>query len=232
MLRLDQYPNCQGNCAIREATGALSAYAVRFEDGHIMLQRYLLIRDDADQLVDVVQSPRARQGAVPPFPREDRESSAHIRKLVPFGGRLPSEVFIRWTSLFSKSSREASKVSIQSVMVFIRGTVQAGDSVPTVISTMLCHGVDGVLMTDIFDIIAQFRQGARRLRGWRQRLTFPSPPPTAARSRAPVFPTQKNLDANRYRAPFFLCSVFFCSSRSICRRRGLPRLTPSASLLS
>jgi CBS domain-containing protein len=53
-------------------------------------------------------------------------------------------------------------------MVPIRGTVQVGDSLSTVISTMLTHGVDlvpvldgqrvagVVLMTNIFDIVAQF----------------------------------------------------------------------------
>ena len=53
-------------------------------------------------------------------------------------------------------------------MVPIRGTVQIGDSLSTVVSTMLFHGVDlvavldgtrvvgVVLMTNIFDIVAQF----------------------------------------------------------------------------
>ena len=57
---------------------------------------------------------------------------------------------------------------IQSVMVPIKGTVQIDDTLSTVISTMLYHGVDlvavlddkkvagVVLMTNIFDIIAQF----------------------------------------------------------------------------
>ena len=57
---------------------------------------------------------------------------------------------------------------IQSVMVPIKGTVQIDDTLSTVISTMLFHGVDlvavldgekvagVVLMTNIFDIIAQF----------------------------------------------------------------------------
>ena len=53
-------------------------------------------------------------------------------------------------------------------MVPIRGSVQVSDSLSTVISTMLHHGVDlvpvldgqtvagVVLMTNIFDIVAQF----------------------------------------------------------------------------
>ena len=57
---------------------------------------------------------------------------------------------------------------IRSVMVPIKGTVQVNDTLSTVISTMLFHSVDLVpvlegekvagviLMTNIFDIVAQF----------------------------------------------------------------------------
>jgi len=146
---------------------AVSASAIKLEDGHIVLPRYVLIGDDQDQLVGVVSRRELLKGLVPHL-RQDRESAAHIRELVPFGGKTPSELFIRWTSLFSKAALEASKESVQSVMVEIRGTVQVDDSLSTVISTMLCHGVDlvavldgtkvvgVVLMTNIFDIVAQF----------------------------------------------------------------------------
>jgi predicted transcriptional regulator len=75
---------------------------------------------------------------------------------------------IRWTSLFSRSAIESSMAPIQSVMVPIKGTVKIDDTLSTVVSTMLFHGVDlaavldgekvagVVLMTNIFDIIAQF----------------------------------------------------------------------------
>jgi len=167
MLRLEQYPNCRGNCTIREAIVALSASAIKLEDGHIMIPRYLLIRDAENHLIGVVSRRELLKGLVPHL-KEDRESAAHIRALVPFGGSTPSEMFIRWTSLFSKAALDASKESIKSVMVPIRGTVQTDDSLSTVITTMLCHGIDlvavldgarvvgVVLMTNIFDIVAQF----------------------------------------------------------------------------
>jgi len=167
MLRLEQYPNCRGNCNIREAMVALSASAIMLEDGHIMIPRYLLIRDADDNLVGVVSRRELLKGLVPHL-QEDRESAAHIRALVPFGGSTPSEIFIRWTSLFSKAALDASRESIKTVMAPIRGTVQAGDSLSTVVTTMLFHGVDlvavldgtrvvgVVLMTNIFDIVAQF----------------------------------------------------------------------------
>ncbi len=167
MLTLDRYPNCQGNCNIREAIVALSASAVRLEDGHFMLPRYLLIRNAENELVGVVGRRELLKGLVPHL-REDRESAEHIKALVPFGGSTPSEIFIRWTSLFSKAALEASKESVHSVMVPIRGAVQADDSLSTVISTMLFHNIDlvavldgtkvagVVLMTNIFDVVAQF----------------------------------------------------------------------------
>jgi CBS domain-containing protein len=146
---------------------ALSASAVKLEDGHFMLPRYLLIRNAENELVGVVGRRELLKGLVPHL-REDRESAEHIRALVPFGGSTPSEIFIRWTSLFSKAALEASKESVQSVKVPIRGAVQVDDSLSTVITTMLYHNIDlvavldgtkvagVVLMTNIFDVVAQF----------------------------------------------------------------------------
>jgi cytidylate kinase len=167
MLTLDQYPNCQGNCNIREAIVALSASAIKLEDGHFMLPRYLLIRNLENELVGVVGRRELLKGLVPHL-REDRESAEHIKALVPFGGSTPSEIFIRWTSLFSNAALDASQESVRTVMVPIRGAVQVNDSLSTVITTMLYHGIDlvavldgtkvvgVVLMTNIFDIVAQF----------------------------------------------------------------------------
>jgi cytidylate kinase len=167
MLAIDRYPHCKVSCTIRDAMVAISASAIRLEDGHIVQPRYVLLHDQADQLVGVVSRRELLKGLVPHLV-EDRESAAHIRELVPFGGTTPSEIFIRWTSMFSKAAIRASKQSVKSVMAPIRGTVNADDSLSTVISTMLYHGVDlvavldggrvvgVVLMTNIFDIIAQF----------------------------------------------------------------------------
>lgn len=167
MLPPEQYPHCRTNCTIREAIVAISASAVKLEDGHIMLPRYVLVLNDDEQLVGVVSRRELLRGLIPHL-LEDRETAAHIQELVPFGGLTPSDLFIRWTSLFSRAAIEASKESIQSVMVPIKGTVQVDDSLSTVISTMLHYGIDlvavldgtkvagVVLMTNIFDIVAQF----------------------------------------------------------------------------
>ena len=132
-----------------------------------MVPRYVLVLDDDDRLVGVVSRRELLKGLVPHL-TQDRETEAHIKELVPFGGDMPEELSIRWTSLFSKSAIEAAHRPIQSVMVPIKGTVQVDDSLSTVISTMLHHGIDlvpvlddtkvagVVLMTDIFDVVAQF----------------------------------------------------------------------------
>jgi CBS domain-containing protein len=167
MLPPERYPNCRLSCTIREAIVALSASAVKLQDGYIMLPRYVLVLDNDDRLVGVVSRRELLKGLIPHL-RDDRETEAHIKELVPFGGSMPSDLTIRWTSLFSRLAIEASTTPIQSVMVPIKGTVQVDDSLSTVISTMLHHGVDlvavldgekvagVVLMTNIFDIIAQF----------------------------------------------------------------------------
>ncbi len=167
MLPPTSYPNCRLSCTIREAIVALSASAVRLDDGHITVPRYVLVLDDNDELRGIVSRRELLKGLIPHL-RIARESEAHIRRLVPFGGGTPSDLFIRWTSLFSPAALEASRHSISTIMAPIRGTVQVDDSLSTVISTMLHHGVDlvpvlegrrvagVVLMTNIFDIVAQF----------------------------------------------------------------------------
>ena len=167
MLPPERYPNCRVTCTIREAMVALSASAVKLQDGHMMLPRYVLVLDAEDRLVGVVSRRELLKGLIPHL-RDDRETEAHIKQLVPFGGAMPSELTIRWTSLFSRLAIEESMTPIEPVMVPIKGTVQIDDSLSTVISTMLAHGVDlvpvldgekvagVVLMTNIFDIVAQF----------------------------------------------------------------------------
>jgi cytidylate kinase/CBS domain-containing protein len=167
MLPPERYPHCRLGCTIREAIVALSASAVKLQDGYIMLPRYVLVLDDDDRLVGVVSRRELLKGLIPHL-QEDRETAAHIREFIPFGGATPSELMIRWTSLFSRSAIEASVTPVKAVMVPIKGTVQVDDTLSTVISTMLFHRVDlvavldgekvagVVLMTNIFDIVAQF----------------------------------------------------------------------------
>ncbi len=167
MLGIDRYPHCHVDCTIREAIVAIGASAVKLEDDHFVPPRYVLIHDQKERLVGVVSRRDLLKGLIPHM-AEDREARAAIRGLVPFGGQLPSELFIRWTSFFSTAAIDAARESIEAVMVPIRGSVKIDDSLSTVVSTMLYHGVDlvpvldqnkvvgVVLMTNIFDIVSQF----------------------------------------------------------------------------
>lgn len=167
MLPPLSYPHVHAWVSIREAIVAVSASAVRLADGYIMVPRYVLVLDEDDQLVGIVSRRELLKGLVPAI-RRASESAAHIRELVPFGGEMPAELMISWTSLFSRTTLEAAKDPVRSIMAEVKGTVQVNDSLSTVISTMLHHGVDlvpvldgkkvagVVLMTNIFDIVAQF----------------------------------------------------------------------------
>jgi cytidylate kinase len=167
MLKPQRYPNCRVDCTIREAIVALGASAVKLDDGHIMIPRYVLVLDDDDRLVGVVSRRELLKGLIPHL-LQDKASEAHIKEFVPFAGDIASEPAIRWTSLFSKAALDAAEQPIHLVMVPIKGTVQVDDTLSTVISTMLYHGIDlvpvldgekvagVVLMTNIFDFVAQF----------------------------------------------------------------------------
>jgi cytidylate kinase/CBS domain-containing protein len=167
MLDIGRYPHCHTDCTIREAMVALGASAVKLEDDHFVPPRYVLLHDRDERLVGVVGRRELLKGLVPHL-KEDREARAHIHDLVPFAGDLPSEPFIRWTSFFSLAALDAAREPVEAVMVPMRGAVEVDDSVSTVVSTMLYHGVDlvpvleqkrvvgVVLMTNIFDIVAQF----------------------------------------------------------------------------
>ena len=76
-----------------------------------MLPRYVLVLDDDDRLVGVVSRRELLKGLIPHL-HEDREAAAHIKELVPFGGSMPSDVAIRWTSLFSRSASQRAAVLI------------------------------------------------------------------------------------------------------------------------
>ncbi|MEE4270869.1 MAG: cytidylate kinase family protein [Thermoanaerobaculales bacterium] len=167
MLDIDRYPHCAIDCTIRGAMVALTASSVRLEDDHFVPPRYVLVHDFDDRLVGVVSRRELLKGLIPHL-KDDREAAAHIQDLVPFGAQVPNELFIQWTSLFSAAALDASKTTLETVMVPVRGTINADDSLSSVISSMLLHNVDlaavldgskvvgVVLMTDIFDIVAQF----------------------------------------------------------------------------
>ena len=73
MVPPEKYPHCRLTCTIREAIVALSASAVKLQDGYIMLPRYVLVLDDDDRLVGVVSRRELLKGLIPHL-HEDREA--------------------------------------------------------------------------------------------------------------------------------------------------------------
>ncbi len=167
MLPPDRYPYLHQDASIREAMVALGASVVKLEDGFFLSPRYILVLDDAERLVGIVSRRELLEGLIPQI-RDTRASERHIRELVPFAGETPEEIFISWTSLFTERAVVESRKPVRTVMRPVRATVTVEDSLSTIITTMLLRGVDllpvldgervagVVVMTNIFDVVAQF----------------------------------------------------------------------------
>jgi len=167
MLPPENYPHLHQDVSIRDAMVAVGASAVKLEDGYFLSPRYILILDDAGRLVGIVSRRELLEGLVPQI-RDSRASERHIRELVPFAGDTPDEIVISWTSLFTERAVVESRQPVRTVMRPVRATVNVEDSLSTVITTMLLRGVDllpvldgervagVVVMTNIFDVVAQF----------------------------------------------------------------------------
>ena len=167
MIEASRYPLVTSDTTIRDSIVALSASAVKLEDGYLLPPRYLLVTDAEGSLLGIA-SRRELLGGLLPQLREAARSRAHIREIAGFGGDVPAEMAIRWQSLFSQSAVDSARQPVGEVIAPVKGSVQVDDSLSNVISTMLHHGVDLlpvleghkvvglILMTDIFDLVAQF----------------------------------------------------------------------------
>lgn len=167
MIEASRYPVVTSETTIREAIVALSASAVRLEDGYLLSPRYLLVTDSQGNLKGIVSRRELLRGLLPQL-REAERSRDNIRVIAGFGGDVPAEIAIQWQSLFSQSALDGARLPVAEVIAPVKGSVQAGDSLSSVVSTMLHHGVDLIpvleeskvvgliLMTDIFDLVAQF----------------------------------------------------------------------------
>jgi CBS domain-containing protein len=165
MLPFGRYPTIHEDVSLRDAVVALTASAVKFEDGHTIRPRYLLVLDRADELVGIVSRRDLLKGLSPQYQGAERAEQA-IRQLVPYGD-APYEL-LNWTSLFTAGAAAASRDPVRSVMGRVRGFVRPGDPLSTVVATMIREGVDlvpvlegrrvagVVLMTNIFDLVAEY----------------------------------------------------------------------------
>lgn len=167
MLAPERYPQVDQRTPIRDAMIAIVSSSVRFEDGHFIPPRYVLVHDAERRLVGVLSRRDLVKGLVPRL-RAAEETEQHIRDLVPYGRERDLDLYIQWSTLFSRAAIEASLEPVSSVMAPIRATVEPDDPLSTVITSMIRYGVDlipvtegeaivgVVLMTDIFDLVAQY----------------------------------------------------------------------------
>lgn len=167
MMPADRYPRVPEWASIRETIVALGASSVLLDDGYLLPPRYVLVEDADGRLAGVVSRRELLKGLVPQLQKAEKSRRA-IRDIAGFGGDMPSEISIQWNSLFSHGAVTAAGDPVRTVMAPVKGTVRVTDSLSTVVTTMIHHGVDlipvlegdkvvgVVLMTNIFDIVAQF----------------------------------------------------------------------------
>jgi cytidylate kinase/osmotically-inducible protein OsmY len=166
MVPLTGYPHIHEWVTIREAMMALGASSVVLTDGHLISPRYVVVLDPNNQIVGVIGRRNLLRGLTPQFAMIQR-AKAQVESMAALTDMgLP--VTLRWNSLFSKAALAASWEPVKSVMAPIRGTVNVEDSLSTVVTTMIYNSVDlipvvddqkavgVILMTDVFDTVAQF----------------------------------------------------------------------------
>lgn len=174
MTPLNRYPHVYEWVPIRAAIVALSASAVRLEDGYLISPRYVLVLDKEECLVGIVSRRDLLRGITPGY-RNLRDALAKAEGVLPHN---QIQLTIGWASLFSPAAVDAAREPVGAIMLPAKGLVNIDDPLSVVVSTMVQAGVDlvpvldnrrvvgAVLMTDIFDLVAQHvmeRGGARPL---------------------------------------------------------------------
>ena len=166
MLPPDRYPGVEQWMTIRDTIVALSGSTVRFEDGHIIQPRYVLIYDENNRIVGVTGRRNLVRGLTPQH-RHARRTKRQVHTLAAYGGSR-IELDIDWASLFNRAAAEASLEPVSTIMAPIRAFVDVDDPLSAVVTTMIQNEVDLVpvlddsavagviLMTDMFDVVAQF----------------------------------------------------------------------------
>jgi cytidylate kinase/CBS domain-containing protein len=179
MVPIQRYPHIPQSITIREAIVALGASSVVLQDGHLLSPRYLLVLDEMERLVGIVARRDLLRGLAPSFRTLDKAREM-IESVVPFADL--SYTSSPWVSFFSSAAISNARESVGSVMAPIRGAVKPDDDLSVVVTSMLQHSVDMVpvvdgeramgvvLMTDVFDTVAQFilEKGAPRAMGTRE----------------------------------------------------------------
>lgn len=166
MIPLLRYPHVKDTVTLREAIGAISSSAVRLEDGFIIAPRYVLVFDGADALVGVVSRRDILRGLAPGY-LNVKHALEHVPGVMPTMADGFEQNFA-WNSLFSFGALNNAREPVKQIMNPPVALVSVTDTVGTVVGAMLQHRVDlvpvldggrvvgVVLMTDIFDNVAQY----------------------------------------------------------------------------
>lgn len=173
MIPLARYPHIPDSATLREAIVAVSSSAVRLEDGYLISPRYVLVFDARNDFVGVISRRDLLRGLAPGYRRmkEALEAAPGVLPTMTDG----FEQAFAWDSLFSPRALANAKDPVKTIMAPPKAVVNVEDPVGVVVSTMLQHKVDlvpvrdgdrvvgVVLMTDIFDTVAQhvIEQGER-----------------------------------------------------------------------
>ena len=166
MIPIQRYPHVSDTVTVREAMGAIASSAVRLEDGFLISPRYVLVFDSGKNLVGVISRRDLLRGLAPGY-----LNMKHALENV--SGVLPTmsdgfEQAFAWNSLFSFGALNNAKEPVKSIMAPPKALLNVDDTLGAVVSAMLQHKVDlvpvldggrvvgVVLMTDIFDNVAQY----------------------------------------------------------------------------
>jgi CBS domain-containing protein len=141
---------------------------VTLEDGYVVHPRYVLVLDANQALVGVVSRRDLLRGlGETPQQRSIDSTRERLEQLVPFPALFEGIAF-GWMSLFSTSAINNAREPVTTVMAPIKGVAGLDDDLSTVVNTMLSKQIDlvpvvdrgvpvgVVLMTDVFDVVAEF----------------------------------------------------------------------------
>lgn len=166
MLPVSSYPFIHHSVTIREAIAALSTSSIQLKDGHVISPRFILVQDETHKLVGVIARRSLLRGLNPTLKAMER--AKETVEAVTHRHDLSWPMAFSWVSLFSEAAVAYANEPVSSIMAPIRATVRPDDNLSEVVTTMLQVGVDLVpvvddtkpvgviLMTDVFDTVAEF----------------------------------------------------------------------------
>lgn len=167
MLPADAYPSVVTGSTVREAITALGASSVKLADGHIHQPRFVLVVDGRGELVGVLARRDLLRALVPQLAALER-ARAHLGRAADPAADQAVAFGLRWISFFGAGARACADEPVEPWVAPVRCAASPQDDVSAVVASMLQYEVDlipvveqrrlvgVVLMTDVFDAVAQF----------------------------------------------------------------------------